>query len=300
VLEVFGARDGYRYELIDWEPVHAQALGDVYAGLDAIAEVRTIRYRAADGLEIPAQLTLPRDRPERALPLILLAHDGPALVAANRFDWWAQALAAQGYAVLQPNFRGSDLGRQFIEAGYNEWGRKMQSDLSDGVQYLSQQGVVDPKRVCIAGRGYGGYAALAGVTLQNGIYRCAVSVGGISELDEFIRWTADHSLRGDNLAVRNWDRYLGASGPRDPALRVLSPNDHVAAVSVPVLLVHGRDDTVVPYDQSADMAKALKRAGKSVGMVTLDHEDHWLSSDATRLKMLEASTAFLEANNPAY
>ena len=92
------------------------------------------------------------------------------------FDWWAQALAAQGYAVLQPNYRGSDLGPRFIAAGYNEWGRKMQTDLSDGVRHLARQGIIDPQRVCIVGASYGGYAALAGITLDRGVYRCAVAV----------------------------------------------------------------------------------------------------------------------------
>ncbi len=99
-------------------------------------------------------------------------------------------MAAQGYAVLQPNFRGSILNSNFLQAGFGEWGRKMQSDLSDGVRYLAHQGIIDPKRVCIVGASYGGYAALAGVTVESGVYRCAVSVAGISDLRRFRKWTS--------------------------------------------------------------------------------------------------------------
>jgi dipeptidyl aminopeptidase/acylaminoacyl peptidase len=103
----------------------------------------------------------------------------------------------------------------------------------------------------------------------------------------------------DNHSQRYWDRFMGASSPNDPALQAISPIEHVSAVTAPVLLIHGRDDTVVPYEQSEVMADALKRQGKSVELVTLKHEDHWLSRSATRQQMLEASVAFLKKNNPA-
>jgi len=243
-------------------------------------------------------VTLPRGREPANLPLIVLPHGGPAAVDSDRFDWWAQALAEQGYVVLQPNYRGSDLSAQFTAAGFGEWGRKMQTDLSDGVRYLAKEGTIDPKRVCIVGASYGGYAALAGATLDLGVYRCAVSVAGPSDLKRILRWTNERSERSDNVTQRYWDRFMGVSGPSDPALERISPIEHVAAVTAPILLIHGRDDTVVPYEQSEVMASALKRAGKSVEFVTLKHEDHWLSRSATRLQMLEATVAFLRTNNP--
>jgi dipeptidyl aminopeptidase/acylaminoacyl peptidase len=197
--------------------------------------------------------------------------------------------------VLQPNFRGSILDSRFLEAGFGEWGRKMQTDLSDGVRYLARQGVIDPKRVCIVGASYGGYAALAGVTIESGVYRCAISVAGISDLKRFRKWTVENETR---LSQRYWDRFIGISDKNDPSIAAISPIEHVGSVSVPVLLVHGRDDTVVPYEQSELIFSALKRAGKSVEMVTMKHEDHWLSRSETRLQMLQASVDFLRANNP--
>jgi dipeptidyl aminopeptidase/acylaminoacyl peptidase len=295
VLEVFGLKDGFVYALYDWYGHRATILGRGYEDVTAPAKMIAITYPAADGLRIPGFLTLPRGLEEKNLPLIVLPHGGPAAADTLHFDWWAQALAAQGYAVLQPNFRGSALDSKFMEAGYGEWGRRMQTDLSDGVRYLTREGVIDPKRVCIVGASYGGYAALAGVALDTGVYRCAVSVAGISDLPLFRRWTIDNKL---SWSQRYWDRFMGASDQKDPALIAISPIEHVNAVNVPVLLIHGKDDTVVPYEQSEVMLSALKRAGKPVELVTLKHEDHWLSRSDTRLQMLQASVAFLKANNP--
>jgi dipeptidyl aminopeptidase/acylaminoacyl peptidase len=294
VLKIFGPRDGYVYALYDWYNHHATILGRVYAGVAAPAEMKAISYTAADGLSIPAFLTLPAGS-AKDLPLIVLPHGGPAAADTLTFDWWSQALAAQGYAVLQPNFRGSTLNSNFMQAGFGEWGRKMQTDLSDGVRYLARQGVIDPKRVCIVGASYGGYAALAGVTVESGIYRCAVSVAGISDLRRFRKWTIANEM---GWSQRYWDRFMGTADQKDPSLIAISPIEHVEAVTVPVLLIHGRDDTVVPFEQSDVMLSALQRAGKAVTMVTMKHEDHWLSHGDTRLQMLQATVDFLKANNP--
>jgi dipeptidyl aminopeptidase/acylaminoacyl peptidase len=298
LVRVFGAKDGYVYALFDWYSHQTATLGKVYEGLETVATVRHIAYQAADGLEIPAYLTLPRGRPEANLPLVVLPHGGPAAADSDHFDWWAQALADQGYAVLQPNYRGSNVNDRFMAAGFGEWGRKMQTDLSDGVRYLAKQGTIDPKRVCIVGASYGGYAALAGITLDSAVYRCAVSVAGLSDLKRMLQWINLNVGRHDNHAQRYWDRFMGVSGPSDPTLRAISPIEHIDAVTAPVLLIHGRDDTVVPFEQSEIMADALRHAGKSVEFVTLKREDHWLSRSATRFQMLQATVAFLKANNP--
>jgi dipeptidyl aminopeptidase/acylaminoacyl peptidase len=298
VVRVDGQKDGFVYELVDLETHTASSLGAVYAGGAAPLEVRRITYAAADGMQIPAYLTLPRGVATKNLALIVLAHGGPAARDTADFDWWAQALADQNYAVLRPNYRGSDLDRRFLAAGFGEWGRKMQTDLSDGVRYLAKEGIVDPARVCIVGASYGGYAALAGVTLDPGVYRCAIAVAGISDLKRWLDWVNTKNLQSHNVSQRYWDRFMGVSGPSDPLLDAISPIKHLAAVNVPVLLIHGRDDTVVPFEQSSIMFDALRREKKDVELVTLQHEDHWLSRSETRLQMLQASVAFLRAHNP--
>ena len=298
VVKLDGTRHGYSYELVDTAKKLAFPLGNVYVGVEQRLEVRRINYEAADGLSIPAYLTLPPNRQATKLPLIVLPHADPTDRDTAQFDWWSQALASQGYAVLSPNYRGSDLGWDHLSAGFGEWGRKMQTDLSDGVRYLADQGIIDPKRVCIAGAGYGGYAALAGVTLDPGVYRCAISLAGIADLRAFLKKKFEWSRDPSSAEQRLYDRYLGAKGPDDPVLDTISPARHIDRITVPVLLIHGRDDTVVPYEQSEIMLRAMKQAGKNVELVTMRNEDHWLSRSETRLQMLQSSIAFLKANNP--
>jgi dipeptidyl aminopeptidase/acylaminoacyl peptidase len=298
IITIDGQTGGYRYCLADLRSGDVRPIGDVYDGIARPLEVRAVEYPAADGLRIEAFLTLPPGGAPKALPLIVLPHGGPAVRDGIDFDWWSQALADQGYAVLRPNYRGSATTQANLRAGYGEWGRKMQSDLSDGVRFLARAGLIDPARVCIVGASYGGYAALAGVTLQTGVYRCAVSVAGISDPGRMLSWVNSRNLSSDSSAQRYWDRFMGATGPDDPVLVQISPMAHVDAVHVPVLLVHGKDDTVVPYEQSQLMLEAMQRAGKDVRLVKLDDEDHWLSRGATRLRMLQATVSFLRTNNP--
>ena len=251
-------------------------------------------------MKIPGYLTLPMKRAPKNLPLIVLAHGGPAAHDTSHFDWWSQALASQGYAVLQSNFRGSNLNWKHQSAGFGEWGRKMQTDLSDGVRYLVKDGTVDADRVSIVGASYGGYAALAGATLDTGVYCCAISVAGVSELGKMMAYSAKRTNPSSGQIRRYLDRYFGTSGPRDPVLKTLSPSEHAEEASIPIMLIHGKDDTVVPYKQSQLMAKALKRAKKPFEFVTLKQEDHWLSRSETRLEMLRETIRFLKSHNPPY
>ena len=295
VVKVTGPVHGYMYMLMDMSTHRGMPIGEVYNGVGEPLETKRLTYPAADGLEIPAYLTFPRGKPPKNLPLIVFPHGGPADRDSAEFDWWAQAMAAQGYLVLQPNYRGSTVTVKLLEAGFGEWGRKMQTDLSDGVRYLVKEGTVDPARVCIVGGSYGGYAALAGVTLDPGVYRCAVSVAGISDLKRMLQSVDAYYSAG---TLRFWNRYMGVSGPSDPLLQQISPIKHVDAIKAPVLLIHGRDDTVVSFDQSTAMLDAMKHANKDVEMVVLKNEDHWLSRSETRLQMLQSSVAFLRAHNP--
>jgi dipeptidyl aminopeptidase/acylaminoacyl peptidase len=292
---------GPAYALVDLDTKSARFLGETYVGMtpEGVAEVRAIKYKAADGLEITGYLTLPRGKDPKNLPLVVLPHGGPEGRDTLGFDWWSQALASRGYAVLQPNFRGSEgFGWKFVQAGFGQWGKAMQTDLSDGVRYLAKQGTIDPKRVCIVGGSYGGYAALAGATLDRGVYRCAVSVAGPADLKRMLVDSSRNFESNQNSTMRYWLRFMGADGVKDPDLAVISPAKLADKVEIPLMLIHGKDDTVVPYVQSTIMADAMKKAGKPVELVTLPSEDHWLSRGATRLQMLTSMVGFLEKNNP--
>lgn len=295
--------DSGTYHLVDLDRGLAEILGEAYPQItpEHVGEVRIISYEAADGMRIPGYLTLPPYVTDpTGLPLVVLAHGGPASRDNYGFDWWAQALASRGYAVLQANFRGSDgLGDAHLEAGYGQWGRKMQTDLSDGVRWLAGQGWIDPARVCIVGASYGGYAAMAGPTLDQGVYRCAVSVAGVSNLRRMVQWSAEQGGRRDSPVVRYWNRFMGADRLGDRDLDEVSPAAQAARADAPILLLHGRDDTVVPFEQSRFLAEALQRAGKPHELIELSGEDHWLSRPATRQRMLTETVRFLETHNPA-
>jgi dipeptidyl aminopeptidase/acylaminoacyl peptidase len=289
--------DGPSYAIVNIATGSADWLGGPYDALvKELAPTTPVRFKAADGLMLTGYLTTPRGVEAKGLPLVVFPHGGPAARDEPGFDWWVQAMASRGYAVLQVNYRGSDgFGWEFMSAGFGQFGRKMQTDLSDGVRYLAAQGEIDPKRVCIVGASYGGYAALAGASIDTGVYRCAVSVAGLSDLKRFVTW-GEH---GDGVATkRYWLRYLGVKDLNDPRLEEISPVDQVSRVSIPVLLIHGTDDTTVPYEQSQIMFDAMQKAGKPVELVKLKHEEHQLEVGETRLQMLEATMTFLQKNNP--
>ncbi|MEE4206536.1 MAG: S9 family peptidase [Erythrobacter sp.] len=262
---------------------------------EAVGPISTFKYTAADGLEIDGILTLPPGREAKNLPLVMLPHGGPGAADYPEFDWWAQAFASRGYAVFQPNFRGStNRDAAFRRMGYGEWGRKMQTDKSDGMKALADAGIIDPARACIVGASYGGYAALAGVTVQQGLYKCAVAVAPVSDIRDMYQEDYRASGRARTTRVALLEQ-LGEPDLWDD----VSPLRRAAQADAPILLIHGRDDTVVPYAHSQRMADKLKDAGKPHDFVTLDGEDHWLSRAETRLAMLEAAVAFVERHNPA-
>jgi dipeptidyl aminopeptidase/acylaminoacyl peptidase len=302
IVKTDGGTDSGTYWLVDIASGKAKPIARPYPLIsDAdVGRTRRIHYTAGDGLPIEAILTLPPRHAAKDLPLVVMPHGGPiGINDESGFDWWAQAYASRGYAVLQPNFRGSSgYGRKFRQAGYGQWGRKMQTDLSDGVAALTNDGTVDAKRVCIVGGSYGGYAALAGVTLQKGVYRCAVSVAGPADFRKFFAWQSErHGYKSD--ATRYWRAVLGADKEGDAVMASLSPALAAAQADAPILLIHGKDDTVVPIEQSESMAAALKRAGKPYEYLVMKGEDHWLSREDTRISMLKAAVAFVQKYNPA-
>jgi dipeptidyl aminopeptidase/acylaminoacyl peptidase len=301
VARTEGPMDSGTYFLVDMTTKKVEAIAwDHPTILQAdVATSKIVPYKAADGLEMQGVLTLPPGREPKNLPLIVMPHGGPEARDYLGFDVWAQAFASRGYAVFQPNFRGSDgFGRAFRDAGFGQWGRKMQTDISDGVAELARQGLIDPKRACIVGASYGGYAALAGVTVQQGLYRCAVSFGGVTDLAA--RLSADEEHHGERSAWVRYERlFLGVNSSSDSALKAISPVKLADKADAPILLAYGKDDTVVDIAQSRAMVLALKGAGKPVEALEIPNEDHWLSRQAGRSQLVSASVAFVERHNPA-
>ena len=299
IVHTDGGDDSGTDWLVDVAKHSAVEIGADYPTVSArfVGPVRMMAYTAHDGQVIHAVLTLPPGRPPRNLPLVVMPHGGPQARDYPGFDYWAQAFASRGYAVLQPNFRGSDgYGSAFRDAGFNQWGRLMQTDVSDGAAELARQGIVDPKRACIVGWSYGGYVALAGVTLQHGLYRCAVSMAGVSDLARMLSSVRDKEGETAGLATRYWRNFIGAD--KGANLSDLSPARQAERADAPILLVHGTDDTVVAPEQSDIMASALKSAGKPVETLRLKGADHWLLQSEARVEMVKASVEFVLRNNP--
>jgi len=296
LVRIDGGQDSGSWFLVDIATMSASAIGYERSQIPPafVGKASEFDYTARDGLEMDGILTLPPGREAKNLPLVVMPHGGPHNYDTTGFDWWSQAFASRGYAGFQPNFRGSTTRNlAFQRASDGEWGGKMQTDITDGVDALAKQGIVDPSRACIVGASYGGYAALAGVTIEQGRYRCAVAVAPVTDLFLMV----DNDMRRTNrnrMLKRSLAQELGPRSNFDAR----SPRRQAAKADAPILLIHGRDDTVVDILQSEKMADALKDAGKPHEFIVLDGEDHWLSRAETRKAMLDASVGFVTDHNP--
>jgi dipeptidyl aminopeptidase/acylaminoacyl peptidase len=253
--------------------------------------VTLVHYQARDGLPIEAVLTLPKGRAAKDLPIVLLPHGGPWAQDELAYDYWAQFIASLGYAVLQPNFRGSTgYGTPFLRKGEGQLGLAMQDDITDGLRWAAAQGIADPKRACIVGASYGGYAAMWGIAKDPDLYRCAIAVAGVAslrrEVDDFGNYLMQNKFTDD------WKRMT-------PDFLAVSPINAIPAIKAPLLLIHGEKDVTVDVGQSKSMYKRMLAAGKQVQFVDLPLADHHFGREADRKVLLTAMGAFLAKYNPA-
>ena len=298
IVAVHGPRFPTTYFVIDRTLHQAAPLGQTYPDLKEadLGEMKPYVYTARDGLEIPAYLTLPPGKAATNLPVVIMPHGGPWARDDLDFDWMAQFFANRGYAVLQPNFRGSKgYGRKFLEAGFDQWGVKMQDDVTDGVRRLIADGIADPKRICIVGASYGGYAALAGATFTPDLYACAASWAGVSDIRQMLG-THLGKFNHDTESLKLWSRYIGDRWKDEDKLFNTSPSENAAKIKCPILLMHGADDATVRIEQSQIMERALQRAKKKVTFITVPKETHYLQSASSRILWLSEVEKFLKAN----
>lgn len=293
LMKVGGADQAGAYYLFDREGggmMQRIAFVDEKLRMTKQSAVTTIGFKARDGVDMRGVLTLPKGRAAKNLPLILLPHGGPEARDSESWDWWVQFLAWRGYAVFQPNYRGSTgFGTKFMKLGDGEWGLKMQDDLNDAVSHLAKQGMIDAKRVCVVGASYGGYAAMRAAQRDGALYRCAISYAGVSDLPGMRRYDGQF-LNGGSMA----DSWNGSA----PKLDKVSPLRHADTFSAPILLMHGKLDLRVPVSQSRQMADRLKAAGKAHRYVEQPLGDHHFSRTEDRLQFLKEMDAFLKQHNP--
>jgi dipeptidyl aminopeptidase/acylaminoacyl peptidase len=275
------------YYFLDRKTKELNPLFDVRPALAnrKLSPVKPITYRAADGTSIPAYLTIPAGSAGKQLPAVVLPHGGPSSRDEWGFDWLAQFLAARGYVVIQPNYRGSaGYGEAFQGAnGFKDW-RKAISDVNDSARHLVDQGIADPARLAIVGWSYGGYAALQAAAVEPGRYKAVTAIAPVTDL---------------GLLKREADEYTNAELVRDfvgsgEHVREGSPLQNVSAIAAPVLLVHGDLDTNVGIDHSVKMANALQSAGKPVEFLRFKQLDHQLDDSDARVQMLTRLGAQLE------
>jgi dipeptidyl aminopeptidase/acylaminoacyl peptidase len=296
LVRSFSDVDPGRFLLYESETGRLIELGAVMPGVrpEQMAPVDMVRYPARDGLSIPAYVTLPRGSSGRKLPLVVLVHGGPN-VRGMAWGWHpeAQFLASRGYAVLQPEYRGSlGFGWRHFRAGWKQWGKAMQDDLADAARWALAQGIADPDRICIAGGSYGGYAAMMGLANDGNLYRCGVSWAGVSDIELLY----DGIWSDITEAGRLYSLPLLIGDPKQDAeqLRATSPVHLAARIKAPLLLAYGGADRRVPLVHGTRMRDALEQQKREVEWIVYTEEGHGWSLVSNRVDFWSRVEKFLD------
>lgn len=259
---------------------------------DYLAPMTAVRYKSSDGMEIPAYLTLPKGVPAKNLPVVIHPHGGPWARDTWGYDTFAQFFANRGYAVLQPNFRGSTgYGKKFIDAGNKQWGDKMQDDITWGVKYLVEQGIADPKRIGIMGGSYGGYATLAGVTFTPDLYAAAVDYVGPSSLITLLENIPPYWEAGRQLFHQRMGDPTTPEGKAQ--LERQSPINSATKIKTPLLVVQGANDPRVTKREADQIVIALRDRGFPVEYINAPDEGHGFARPINNLSMVASAEKFL-------
>jgi dienelactone hydrolase len=299
VIHAYSDRVPGLFFLYDLQKGKLITLGNAQPDIDPkqMASMEQVHYPARDGLDIPAYLSIPHGAERKNLPLVVLVHGGP-YVRGRVWGWdpEVQFLASHGYAVLEPAFRGSTgYGEKLFTAGWRQWGLAMQDDVADGVKWAVAQGIVDSKRVCIAGASYGGYAVLMGLARDPDLYRCGVDWVGVTDLG--LLYSADWSDMSDSWKKYGMPRLIGDPVADAAQLKATSPTENVAKIRAPVLLAYGGKDVRVPIEHGERFHDALmKQPGARSEWVVYDDEGHGWRSLETNIDFWNRVTKFLDAN----
>jgi dipeptidyl aminopeptidase/acylaminoacyl peptidase len=282
--------DGGTYYLLNMEKHRLSRIGTAYPELDParLPRMQTVNYPARDGTKIPGYLTVPQGLRAEHLPLVVMPHGGPIFRDRWDFDFLRAFLVSRGYAVLQMNFRGSSgYGDKWFFDAHQDWGGLTYSDIADGARWAVHEGIADPKHLCIVGWSFGGYAALLGAVRDSDMFRCSVSIAGVSDLT---------LLEAQAWRFVNGEIARQQIGTDRAKLKADSPRNHASDVRIPVLMIHGDNDAQVNVEQSQAMDKALTRAAKPHEFILIEGADHQMSRESDRTTLLTAIERFLAAN----
>lgn len=290
LIRTIGDRDPGTFAYLDQDDGRMTLLTEVMPGLDPelMSPVEFVSYAARDGLTIPAYITYPLGVPRQNMKFVVMPHGGPSSRDDRSFSYLAQFIASRGYAVFQPNFRGSTgYGQAFELAGKKEWGGKMQQDVADGTRWLIAQGLADATQICIVGWSYGGYAAAMGAVQTPDMFRCAASINGVLDLPRLI--ADDRKYIGGS----SWTKHMGLE---DEKAKNVSPYHQAEHIQVPMLIVQAKDDARVHEDQGKRMAKRLKKLDKPFVYVEVELGGHSMTNESARAQVLSSLEQFLAAN----
>lgn len=294
IVEVVSDREPGRHYLLDTATGNVQLLVQSRPWLrpNAMAATAHAVIAARDGTPMDVYLTRPQKQSTGAVPLVVLVHGGPFDVKDGWvFDDEVQLLAAEGYAVLRVNFRGSGgRGRAYVESGYRQWGRAMQDDLTDATRWATNQAGIDPKRLCIWGASYGGYAAIMGVIREPQLYRCAIGMAGPYDLPTMYRWG---DIQRSDWGKGQLGQFLGTDAAE---LLERSPTRHASRIDAPLLLVQGGRDHRVSPEHAKAMMQALDKAGKRYESYLPPSEGHGFFSEKARREYYSRVLSFLGRN----
>jgi dipeptidyl aminopeptidase/acylaminoacyl peptidase len=294
VLKVSGPEEPSVYYLFDVKAHNIESLANAMPrfNTETLGPMRRFDYTARDGAALFAYVTEPPHAGPGPLPLVVLPHGGPEVSDHFEYDTWVQYLATRGYVVLQPIFRGSGgYGRKFAEAGYGEWGGRMHDDVADAAKALIASGRIDASKVCVAGVSYGGYEALWSAHAQPDLYKCAISVAGLSDLKTDMNWERHYGT--DSFVYKYWLRAMGDPKTEADKLVARSPVTHVKTWTVPVLLIHGDKDDNVDIAQARIMKRALEAEHKPVRYVEIKGMGHGPGTDEEWTRVLTEMDSFL-------
>ena len=303
LLRVQGPGHPGYYATYDLETVKVREIAVRSAALDgkAVYETKIVRYKARDGQDLYGYLTLPfGGLSNQSYPFVMYPHGGPQARDFFRWDGTVQLLASRGYAVFQPQFRGSaGQGKRFAQSGYREWGGLMQTDVEDGMAYLVQKNIIDAERGCIMGFSYGAYAAMEGAVKTPTAFRCVLAGGGVYDLRAMQKWSK--SVRGKNSSsFKYWTTQLGDPVGNYDDLVARSPARNIDKLLAPVFLFHGSRDNTVPIEQAEILKAQLSSAGHPFEYVVMKKAGHEFGRGRTRepQEIREAILLFLATHNP--
>jgi dipeptidyl aminopeptidase/acylaminoacyl peptidase len=282
-----------KYYVYDFSSKEATEVANPYYWINEkdMANMKPIVYTSRDGLTIHGYLTLPKGIKPEKIPVVVNPHGGPWARDGWYFSPEVQFLANRGYAVLQMNFRGSTgYGKKFWEASFKEWGKNMQNDITDGVEYLKKEGIADPIRIAIYGGSYGGYATLAGVTFTPDLYACAVDYVGVANLFTFMKTIPPYW----KPYLDQWYEMVGDPKKDSLLMAEASPVLHADKIKVPLLVAAGANDPRVNKAESDQMVNALKNRGIEVEYMVKENEGHGFLNQDNQFDFYGAMEKFLE------